>query len=136
MMDDDDNGEPSTIKAISGPTRAKKAASSSTPLIDVVSILASAKSTGEQRKFDFLTEQLQQQREFRWRELDLERERLELERKKTEMEQRKTELMMKQLEESVQMRLSQTKKLLGKGKEIMKENEEGENDHLFILKDI
>jgi len=49
------------------------------------------------------------------------------------MEQRKTELMMKQLEESVQMRLSQTKNLLGKGKEIMKENEEGENDHLFIL---
>jgi len=44
--------------------------------------------------------------------------------------------MIKQLEVLVEMRLSRTNELLGKGKEIMKGNKEEETDHLFNLKDI
>ena len=61
---------------------------------------------------------------------------MDLKRKKTEMEQKTTELMRKQPEESVQMRLGRINELLGKGKEIIKGNEKGENDHLFNLTDI
>ena len=49
----------------------KKKKGGSTALIDAVSILASAKSAGEARKFDFLSEHLQQQGELRRQELDL-----------------------------------------------------------------
>ena len=81
----------------------------STALIDAVSILASAKSEGKTRKFDFLSEHLQQQGELRRQELELEleRERLAIEREKNTVEQKRTEIMMMQLEASHKRRLDE-----------------------------
>ena len=58
----------------------EKTQGGSSALIDAVSILASAKTEGETRKLDFLSENLQQQGELQRQELDIERERLAIER--------------------------------------------------------
>ncbi|RPB03292.1 hypothetical protein L873DRAFT_1800866 [Choiromyces venosus 120613-1] len=85
MIEEDDNdGDSGTMRGIGGWTRNKKGASNA--LINAVSILAAGKTEGEEHKFDFLSEHLQQQGELRRRELDLERKRLDLEREKTVME--------------------------------------------------
>src|SRR5437660_684064 len=124
MIEDDNNHDLSPTKGTGGAARNKKR--DSTTLIDVVSILASAKTSAEDRKFDFLSEHLQQQGEWRQKELDMERERLAIEREKTEMEKMKTELMMQQLEASLQTRPSQVRVSKAKGKEIMVvESEDG-----------
>ena len=96
IEDEDDDRDFGTKRGISGPAKKKKGAS--TALIDAVSILASAKSDEEERKYTFLGEHLQQQVELRQKELDLERERLEIEREKNRMEERRTKLMMRQME--------------------------------------
>jgi len=88
IEDQDDDGDFGTKRGISGPAKNKKGAS--TALIGAVSILASAKSDEEERKYTFLGEHLQQQGELRQKELDLERERLEMEREKNRMEERRT----------------------------------------------
>jgi len=103
MLEDEDmEADASTARGLGGSTNKKK--SGSTALIDAVSILASSKSEGEVRKFDFLTEQLQQQGELRRQELDLERERLAIEREKNTAEQKRTDMMMMQLQASLQRR--------------------------------
>jgi len=62
MEGDNDDGDSSAIWSISRQARNKKGGS--TNIIDAVSILASARSAGEERKFDFLSEHLQQQGEL------------------------------------------------------------------------
>ncbi|RPA97591.1 hypothetical protein L873DRAFT_1809652 [Choiromyces venosus 120613-1] len=101
----------------------------------IVSILAAAKTEGEECKFDFLSEHLQQQGELPQRELDLEHERLDLEREKTVMEQRKTNLMMRQLEASIRMGISQAKGPESKEKKIIINDNKEESDSFFNLKD-
>jgi len=133
---DDDEGDSSAIRSISGQARNKKRGS--TTLIDAVSILASARSAGEERKFDFLSEHLQQQGELRRRELDLERERLNIEREKNEMEQRKTQLMMKQLETSLQIgrKRAEVSDSESKRQAIIIDDEKEVKNDLFNIKDL
>ena len=132
MIDDDDEDHDfGTKKSISGPAQKKKGAS--TALIDAVSILASARSEGEEKKYTFLSEHLQQQSELRQKELDLERERLEIEREKNLMEGRRTQLMMKQLEATLHLGVSSGKDFgqHHKGSSIViDETEEGDDDLL------
>jgi len=92
IEDQDDNGDFGTKRGISGSAKKKKGAPMA--LIDTVSILASAKSEEEERKYTFLGEQLQQQGELRQKELDLERETLEIEREKNRMEERRTHITL------------------------------------------
>ena len=106
MLEEEDlEANSSTGRGAGRPTPQKKG--KSTALIDAVSILASAKSEGETRKFDFLSEHLQQQGELRRQELELERERLAIEREKNTVEQKRTEMMMMQLEASLERRLGE-----------------------------
>ncbi|KAG0126627.1 hypothetical protein HOY82DRAFT_614720 [Tuber indicum] len=74
---------------------------------DPISILPSAKSEREARKFDFHSEHLQQQGELQRQELDLERERLAIEREKNIAEQKRTEMMMMELQALIQGRLGE-----------------------------
>ena len=130
MLEEDDNdGDASSMRGIGGPVRNKRGGS--TALIDAVSILATAKTEGEGRKYDFLSEHLQQQGQLRRQELDLERERLDLEREKTAMEQRKTTLMMRQLEASIRMGISGVKGPESREKKIIIDDEEEESSTFF-----
>lgn len=95
MIEDDENAEASGIVGAS-----RKKRSQSTALVDAVSILAAAKAEGEEKKFEFLAQHLQQQGELRHRELELEREKLEIERERNQAEQRRSELMLLQLQAS------------------------------------
>ncbi|KAG0138573.1 hypothetical protein HOY82DRAFT_595727 [Tuber indicum] len=88
LEDDDENADGGTAKV----PRKKKA--QSTALVDAVSILASAKAEGEEKKFGFLEQQLQKQADLRYRELELEREKLEIERERNRADQRRSELML------------------------------------------
>ena len=130
MIEEDENDDDGrALRGIGGPGRNKKSASSA--LIDAVSILATAKTTGEERKFDLFSEHLQQQSELRRRELDLERQRLDLEREKTAMEQQKTNLMMRRLEASIRMGIRQTQGPEPMEKAIVINNEEEKSDSFF-----
>lgn len=97
-MLDDDNENAEGASGTAGVSRKKK--NQSTALVDAVSILAAAKAEGEEKKFEFLAQHLQQQGELRHRELELEREKLEIERERNHAEQRRSELMILQLQAS------------------------------------
>lgn len=79
----------------------KKKKGSGGALVDAVSILASAKIEGEEKKFEFLNRHMVQQGELRREELQLEREKLALEKEKAKAEQQKTELLFLQLRSSM-----------------------------------
>ncbi|KAG0138091.1 hypothetical protein HOY82DRAFT_535028 [Tuber indicum] len=93
--DEDFEANPRTTRSLAGSTNKRKGGS--TALIDAVSILASAKSEGEARKFDFLSEHLQQQGELQRQELDLKRERLAIKREKNIAEQKGAEMIIRKL---------------------------------------
>ncbi|PUU74635.1 hypothetical protein B9Z19DRAFT_1068063 [Tuber borchii] len=134
MEEDDSQGDAGTMRGIGGPVRNKKGAS--TALIDAVSILATAKTQDKERKFNFLSEHLQQQGELRRRELDIERKWLDLEREKTAMEQEKTNLMMRQLEESIRVGISHGKGSKSRKKNIIIDDEEEESNSIFDLENV
>ena len=93
--------------------------------MDAVSVLASPKSEGEERKFQFLSEHLKQQGELRQKELELEREWLEIEREKNWGEQRKRELMMMQLQGALGLRSRK-----GRGVTVADEMSTGDEEEL------
>jgi len=65
------------VRGVGRSSKRKKEGSET--LIDAVTILASAKTDGEEKKFDFLNRHLVQQGDFRRAELELEREKLAIE---------------------------------------------------------
>ena len=79
----------------------RKKKSSGGTLVDAVTILASAKMEGEDKKFEFLNRHIIQQGELRREELNLEREKLALKKEKAKAEQQKTELLLLQLRSSI-----------------------------------
>lgn len=97
-MIEEDNENAEGASGTAGASRKRK--NQSTALVDAVSILAAAKAEGEEKKFEFLAQHLQQQGELRHRELELEREKLEIERQRNQAEQRRSEMMMLQLQAS------------------------------------
>ncbi|RPA93178.1 hypothetical protein L873DRAFT_1793810 [Choiromyces venosus 120613-1] len=82
-------------------TRKKRQGGGGAALVDAVTVLASVKTEGENKKFEFLNHHLQQQGELRREELKLEQERLALDKEKAKAEQQKTELLMLQLRASM-----------------------------------
>ena len=129
LGDEETEADSSTARGSGGSIRKKK--SGSTALIDAVSILASAKSEGEARKFDFLSEHLQQQGDLRRQELALERERLAIEREKNAAEQKRTEMMMVQLQESIERRLGDGIKQRGTGKEAKTDSSKEQDEDII-----
>ena len=98
LVEDEDDDE---VGRGAGRSSKKKKGGSKT-LIDTVTILASAKTEGEEKKFDFLNRHLLQQADLQREELQLEREKLAIEREKAQSEQKRMEFMMLQLQASIQ----------------------------------
>lgn len=98
---DEEKEEESTSGLIGKGSKRKKGEGGT--LIDAVSILASAKTDGEVKRFDFLNRHLLQQGDLRREELALERDRLEIEKEKARAEERRTDLMILQLQASMQV---------------------------------
>ncbi|KAG0138657.1 hypothetical protein HOY82DRAFT_534429 [Tuber indicum] len=101
-IDDDDDEE----AGVQAGRSSKKKKGSGGALVDAVTILASSKTEGEDKKFDFLNRHLLQQGELRREELEIEREKLALERERASAEQKKNELMILQLQASMELNRS------------------------------